>query len=116
MPGIADWSPRTSFWVWSTFGPALNGIEDDLFFKNGIHSHPLPGPVAERYQLMGYMSTLFDPGMEFSHWEGSGYRRSAHFNKPVREINDGFPPTPEGYPERLPDEWVALFLRYTWFA
>ena len=84
--GIFDWSPRRFFWVWATFGPAFaggDGIENDLYFVKGICPHPLPGPLAEQYQLMGYMATEFDPAFQFSHWDGQGYRRTARFTKPV---------------------------------
>lgn len=111
MSGIADWSPRKSFWVWATFGPGLDGIEDGLYFRNGIHPHPLPGPIAEKYQLMGgYMATPYDPGLGFSHWDGEGYRRIARFTLP---INRDFPSPPEVAPEELPPEWVGFFKHYT---
>jgi hypothetical protein len=117
MQGIADWSPRTFFWIWSTAGPMLDGIEDNLLFVGGIHPHPLPGPWAEQFQLDGkYMATRYDPDYEFSHWDGTGYRRTARFTKSVQTTSDdevGFPPVPLDMPERLPGEWVEFINKYT---
>ena len=108
MSGIFDWSPRKSFWVWSTFGPGLSGIEDNLYFVDGVHPHPLPGPIAEKYQLHGYMATEYDPGMEFSHWEGSGYRRTAFFTKPVSSAG-----LPSELPDELSQDWVDYCAKFT---
>lgn len=114
--GIADWSPFQSFWVWATFGPSLNGLGDGLFFKDGIHPHPLPGPLAESFQLRGnYMTTPYDPAFEFSHWDGVGYRRVARFAKPVDQTDsDDLPSPPLVLPGQLSKEWVDFFAKYTY--
>jgi hypothetical protein len=94
----------------------LTGIEGDLYFVEGIHPHPLPGPLAEQYQLNGnFMATKYDPDFEFSHWEGDGYRRTARFTKPVQTAgSNGDLPTPPGeLPTKLPQEWVAFISNYT---
>jgi len=122
---IRDWSPRGFFWIWSSFGPGLNGIEDGLLFVNGVHPHPIAGPDAERFQLLGYYTTPYVDGEEFSHWEGEGYRRKAIFKKQAsseitqkikltgdnRESEMSEPPAE--LPEKLSEKWTEFLGKYT---
>jgi hypothetical protein len=118
MP-VFNASPNVFYWVYSRYGPAIDGIEDDLYFVEGLHPHPVAGPMAERYQLMGYHLIPYAGNEVFSGWDRNGNYWTPTFVSPgsngggdAGHLLPTLPP-PEDWPEVLPGEYLGLFDRYT---
>jgi len=107
--------------VWSAQGPNDHGIFYGRNFVKGIVPIPFPGDVAGDLEAHGYYLTPYVEGEWFSHWE-KDENHSFHQHpifKPLTELikpvssGNGFPAVPEELPERLTDEWLWFFEKYT---
>jgi len=117
---LFDASPRTFYWVYSSFGPSYNEVEHGLCFVDGLHPHPVAGPIAEKAQLNGYLLVEHEGNEVFREWSrDDGRYWTPQFSSPgsngggsTGHLLPTLPP-PEDWPDKLPESYLGLFDRYT---